>query len=348
MTPARFLFPLLTLAATATLYAVPIQLVPVADAGNAPDPLTGHGSVPYAYQIGKYDVTVSQYVEFLNARDPTAANTLGLYNPGMSTDPHVAGVALNPAAPAGTRYTVLPGQGNKPITYVSWYSTLRFANWLNNGQGNADTESGAYTLQGGTPTPANAASITRNPTATIVLPTEDEWYKAAYYKGGGATAGYWLYATRSDTVPQSVPPRPTAANAANYDSFTTGYALTGSLTLSDSQNYLTDVGAYGNSPGPYGTFDQAGDVFQWNQTLIDPAFRGQRGSSWANCPCMLPSTSRNYFTPTLEDPAVGFRVASVPEPAGTLLVLVLTGPLFRRRKRDFAQLASPPGGAGKL
>ena len=53
------------------------------------------------------------------------------------------------------------------------YDTLRFANWMNNGQDKSDTESGAYTLLGGTPVPANASIITRNPTARIFLPSED-------------------------------------------------------------------------------------------------------------------------------------------------------------------------------
>ena len=45
---------------------------------------TGFGAVPYAYNIGTYDVTNSQYVEFLNAKDPTGDNPLGLYNSNMS------------------------------------------------------------------------------------------------------------------------------------------------------------------------------------------------------------------------------------------------------------------------
>ena len=39
--------------------------------------------MPYSYQIGTYDVTASQYVAFLNTKDPTGANTLGLYNDQM-------------------------------------------------------------------------------------------------------------------------------------------------------------------------------------------------------------------------------------------------------------------------
>ncbi len=72
--------------------------------------------------------------------------------------------------------------GDKPVNYVSWYDSIRFANWLNNGQGTGDTETGAYTLLGGTPTPSNGVSITRNAGATWFLPSEDEWYKAAYHQ----------------------------------------------------------------------------------------------------------------------------------------------------------------------
>ena len=44
-----------------------LQFVTVGDPGNAADPSTGYGSVGYTYQMGKYDVTVGQYCQFLNA-----------------------------------------------------------------------------------------------------------------------------------------------------------------------------------------------------------------------------------------------------------------------------------------
>ena len=63
-----------------------LQLVTVGDPGNAADTAvmarewhdtTGYGSVPYVYNIGKYDVTVGQYCQFLNAVAKT--DTYGLY-----------------------------------------------------------------------------------------------------------------------------------------------------------------------------------------------------------------------------------------------------------------------------
>ena len=55
--------------------------------------------------------------------------------------------------------------GNKPVNYVSWYDSVRFANWLNNGQGSGDTESGAYKLLGNSATPSNGLSVIRDPAA---------------------------------------------------------------------------------------------------------------------------------------------------------------------------------------
>ena len=104
--------------------------------------------------------------------------------------------------------------------FVSWYDSIRFANWLHNGQGSGDTENGAYTLLGGTPTPSNGNSITRNAGAKWWLPSEDEWYKAAYHKNDGVTGNYWDYPTSTDAVPYSDQPpgsgAPDPSNTANF------------------------------------------------------------------------------------------------------------------------------------
>src|SRR4029077_3612529 len=121
-------------------------------------------------------------------------------------------------------------------------------------------------------------AVSRNAGAKWFIPSESEWYKAAYYdpnKLGGP--GYWNYATGTNATPTSGPPGSTP-NTANYYG-AAGYAVTGSLNFSHSQNYLTDVGAYTASPSPYGTFDQSGLVSQWNELLTDGSFRGERGGS---------------------------------------------------------------------
>ncbi len=154
----------------------------VGNPGNPNDSITSFGTVGYAYNIGTYDVTNNQYAAFLNAKLPDGETNdpLSLYNSSM-TDATFGGITYNPSAPSGSKYFVSLDDGDHPVNYVTYYDAIRFANWLNNGQGNGNTETGAYTLLGGTPTPSNAGSITRNEGATVFLPDENEWYKAAYY-----------------------------------------------------------------------------------------------------------------------------------------------------------------------
>lgn len=201
-------FVVLPLAATAQ---VNIVWSPVGNPGNANDG-TGYGAVSYPYNIDTYDVTNGQYVLFLNAKDPTGADPLALYNSNMS-DPTYGGINYNAGNADGSKYRVISGNGDHPVNFVTWYDAIRFANWLNNGQGNGDTESGAYILQGGTPSPSNADSIARQAGATVYLPSENEWYKAAYNIPG--TSSYFSYPTSSNTTP--IASSPTAlSNHANF------------------------------------------------------------------------------------------------------------------------------------
>ncbi len=164
-----------------TASAVTIDTVPVGDPGNA-DAFTGYGGVDYNYRMGTFEVTNSQYAEFLNAK--AQSDPLGLYNSdmGLVGFPFPLRGGITQSGPSGSYvYEVRPNMGDKPVASVSLYDVMRFANWMHNGQGTGDTDSGAYTLEGGTAMPSNAATITRNPDAIWFLPTEDEWIKAAFY-----------------------------------------------------------------------------------------------------------------------------------------------------------------------
>ena len=111
----------------------------------------------------------------------------------------------------GYTYRLPPELANVPVNHVSFWDACRFCNWLHNGQGDGDTEDGAYTLKGYAG--ADGREIRRNPGAKWFIPNEDEWYKAAYYdpqKPGGP--GYWDYPTRSDTPPGRDLAAPQAAN----------------------------------------------------------------------------------------------------------------------------------------
>ena len=147
---------------------VNIDYVAVGDAGNAGDTTYGEsfGAVGYGYSIGKYDVTDSQYTAFLNAVDPNGTNSLALWDSTMSSNAN-GGINFNAGAASGTKFSIKTGYDQIPVVFVTFYSALRFVNWLNNGQGNGSTETGAYTLLGGTPTPSNGNTITRNAGAKV-------------------------------------------------------------------------------------------------------------------------------------------------------------------------------------
>jgi formylglycine-generating enzyme len=288
--------------------AISIPVVAVGNAGNANDTTTGNrfGGVPYNYKIATNDVTVGQYTAFLNA--VAATDTYALFNPSMTTDLNIAGIARSGVSGSYT-YSVI-GSANYPVTYVGWGDAARFANWLDNGQpkgaeGAGTTETGAYTLNGAV-TPATLSAVTRNAGTGWVIPSESEWYKAAYYNP--ATSSYYQYPFSSNDAP----------NFGNFFHFTFGYYVTHSMSYSTSQNYLTDVGTFATSVSPYGLFDMGGEVYQWNEAVIG-ASRGSRGGAWDFDSSFIPSSSRrtgNFG----ESSDIGFRVASVvPEPSSLVL-----------------------------
>ena len=303
-----------------------LKFVTVGDPGNAPDTrftwnggAFSCGAVSDTFQMGEYDVTAGQYCQFLNA--VAATDTYGLYNVGMSgaapSGPDVGTHIIQNGASGNYTYTVASDWANRPIDWITWGDAVRFCNWLQNGQptgaeGLTTTETGAYTLDGAT-TSAALMAVTRNSNARYVIPTEDEWYKAAYYKGGGTNAGYWTYATQSDAVPSNVLSATGTNNVDGVDPTSMSYTI-------GTPYYFTEVGAFAASPSAYGTFDQGGNVYQWNETVIDGE-RGMRASAFnygtnmsqAGDPTTAPYYSnRNFEDPNWEDYRVGFRVASLP------------------------------------
>jgi len=288
--------------------AVSIDWITVGNAGNANDS-NGFGGVAYNYKIARSETTIAQYAEFLNA--VAATDTYALYNSSMTYDANIAGIQRI-GTDGNYSYTVI-GSGNRPITFVSWFDAARFTNWLHNGQPTGaqnalTTEDGAYTLLG-----ATSGIFNKNVGATVWIPSENEWYKAAYYDPtkNAVSGGYWMHANQSDSMTSN---DPSAVGAANYYDF--DYAVTQSSNYSSSQNYLTDVGAYGaDSLSYYGTTDQAGNVWEWNDAVILGLQRGLRGGSWLDDfyffgESSLRSSSRPAYGPHSENNCVGFRVAS--------------------------------------
>jgi hypothetical protein len=284
-----------------------IRFVKIGDPGNAPD-VTGNpnpvGSVPYAFRIGKFEIS-EQMIDKANA-----VGGLGIDKTNRGPD--------------------------KPATQVSWNEAARFVNWLNTSTGHSPAYK--FALQpgeGGYAANANAlqwdpldpgydpANLYRNSLARYFLPSTDEWYKAAYYDPTSGT--YYDYPTGSDAAPTGVNSGTAAGTAVYNRPFGQGPAdvmLAGGLS-------------------PYGTRGQGGNVFELEETdfnlLNGPTTdaRGLRGGYWSSGALNLVSTNRVSSAPTNQQNFIGFRVAAVtPEPS-TLLLAALAGVglLWRRKAR---------------
>ena len=321
----------------------PALWVTVGNAGNAGEwsgvsyggygPNRICGAVSYEYNIGTYEVTAGQYTAFLNA--VAGVDTYALYNTNMWLDGY--GCKIERYAGSGTdgnpyQYRVAADWANRPVNYVSWGDSVRFANWLTNGQGNGSTETGAYNLNSAmtdaqlmavvVPSAGQRATWSTGTKPYFLLTSEDEWHKAAYHKNDGATGNYFDYPTSSNSVPSNDLTNPDGGNNANFNQ--SGYTI-------DSPYRRTEAGEFELSDSPYGTFDQGGNVWEWNEALVGSS-RGLRGGSFHSDGYYLRAWGRSdNYGPTAESGGLGFRVSQVPEPA-TLSLLALGGLAMIRRR----------------
>ena len=297
---------------------VTFDWVTVGNPGNAEDPLNspggpcepnacipGIGSVADVYRIAKHEVTNEQYAVFLNA--VAGDDTNGLYNASMGSDAR-GGITQSGSSP-NFSYAVKANMGNKPVNYVSFFDAMRFVNWLHNGQPSgaqdgSTTEDGVYAISDG-------VSEMRAANAQYFIPTENEWYKAAYHQpsaDGGDSDDYWLYPTASNSVPIIATANATGdisnpgANVANYNLGADWNGQDGNVTTVSSAGPLSE--------SFYGTSDQGGNVWEWNETVLSGPFRVFRGGEYQSFEGGLRSSVRGGHKPTIEDSRVGFRVAS--------------------------------------
>ena len=286
--------------------------------GYGPDRICG--AVDYVFSIGKFEVTAGQYAEFLNA--VAADDTYRLYTTNVLNS---RGCNIQRSGDSGSyTYSVGPDWADRPVNFVTWGDVARFCNWLTNGQpmGAQDlttTEDGSYYLNGAMSSAALLA-VTRQADARYVMPTEDEWYKAAYYDEPNGV--YYDYPTGTDATPGNDLIDPDPGNNANYGGGVIG-----------SPYYRTVVGEFENSGSPYGTFDQGGNLYEWNEAILYGSSRGLRGGSDVTSAAMLSAAYRNsYVDPASADNGIGFRVAYVPEP-GTMGLLAFGGGILLGRRR---------------
>ena len=290
-----------------------IDFVDIGNPGNAPD-TTGApspvGSVGYAYKIGEYEISRDMIAK------ASAAGALGL----TLADMNLFG---------GNIVT-------HPATGINWNEAARFVNWLNTSRGyqaayKFATQPGAggydandYIIpwtSGDVGYDPN--NLYRNSNAQYVLPSENEWYKAAYYSGNGSV--YYDYATQQDFA---APPQPVASGTAS------GTAVFG-YVISNGPANVTEAGAL----SAYGTMGQSGNVSEWNESAFDgfnnSPYEGRthRGGDWRSDLEPLRSLTRDLDDPTNSSIVIGFRVASVPEPSAIVSIWLGLVVLASRRSR---------------
>jgi formylglycine-generating enzyme required for sulfatase activity len=305
--------------------AFTMDFVSIGDAGNAPDLSDGRpqgsGAVAYQYRMGTYEVSRTMV---------DRANALG----GLNIQVVGAGV-------------------NRPAAAINWNEAARFVNWLNENAGfrhaykfryqpsdTANYSANANILLWGPGDPGyDSNNPYRNTNAAYFLPNVNEWFKSAYYKGGGLNSGYWVYPTQSDSPPVAVVSG-TSAGTAVYDS------SFGAVNVDRSGGLSW-----------YGTMGQGGNVYEWNEDAIDgvnddPALqRVLRGGSFGNRDDALRYSSYGSVSPQDGFGDMGFRVASiaaVPEPstyAMALAGLACGGWQMVRRRWAKASLTQPDAAA---
>jgi hypothetical protein len=288
-----------------------IDFVNIGNAGNTDDAGAGggiysspYGGVSYAYRMGTYEISQDQIEK---------ATASGL-----------AGVA------AGAH------TGDEPAADLTWFEAAAFVNWLND-QRTPGLK--AYNLTGvssltlwssGDAWQAGGENLYRHKDAYYFLPSEDEWYKAAYHQNTGVNAEYWDYATGSNSAPIQALTDGTLAGSAVYDGVEAG-------TPADP----ADVNLAGGLSA-YGTMGQNGNVHEWAESALDglnnssSESRAVRGGVWSNSEITLRSSNLSNATPADSGGNVGFRVASVPEPSSTVLMCSASLLALARRRRRAA------------
>jgi len=284
----------LCMAAQAT---VEIEMVSISYPGLPADPATGYGYVECDYSIGKYEVTVEQYVEFMNWKEIDKSTPLLMSSHGM-TQNHIN---LDGSGTPGDPYHYSVGEGDqhRPITFVKYWDACRFVNWLCNGQGNGDTETGAYTLD--SYDGSEGGNIDRNDGAAFYLPTFNEWYKGAYFGPGGIDA---ISGGDGDIV------LPYTSTFGTVNQYGDGWEWTDTYVSAGAVDARMLGGGYVTSGVQV---DFRGTAFGDPSRASGPGVGGQ---------------------PLTEDMGCTFRVASVPEPSSIIALLGgLTGLIALNRRK---------------
>ena len=255
--------------------------VTIGDPGNVPDGTGGYGAVGYTYQISATEVTIAEF-----QASGVGDGDEDYWNNG----PRTVGTAA-------------------PASYVSLYEAKKYANYLTE---QANGGSSAYNLYNADGTGAGSytrADAINNGVTAYGVPTEDEWYKAAYWTG----SDYSLYADGTHTVPT----KGGGATGWNYD------------FVNSSPNYARDTAL--GSDEQNGTVNMMGNLWEW----MEDSGGVLRGGTCFGTENYLRSSYRlPDYHPAFEGLSMGFRVvAVVPEPSSLALLILGGAGIVARRRR---------------
>jgi formylglycine-generating enzyme required for sulfatase activity len=238
--------------------------------------------ISYDYEIMVTDVTVDQYVRYLNAA--LADGTLkvdgeritGFYPGdvfhGVKHEVEITAtdyiyIPLNDPASRfgfdGSVFSVVNGYENHPMTNVSWFGAWGYCGY-NNG----------------------------------ALPTELEWEKAARGSTDNRPFPWGEEIERNNANFYSS--RDPFEDMSTFGSWTTPVGFYNGHTYDGYQTL--------DSASPYGLYDMAGNVWQWTGNVYEGQhYRYLRGGSKDTYDMDLRIWVRNNATPTYYSPDVGFR-----------------------------------------
>ncbi|MEM7532727.1 MAG: SdrD B-like domain-containing protein [Chloroflexota bacterium] len=276
----------------------------------------GYGSVSQGYWIADRQITLRDYLAFLNDVDP--ANGPVDWEGGLLTE---GIVQYNAGLPLGERWSAAsyscdgqnitsPDIENTAVNFISFILIARFANWAATG----DVNQGAYTFASTTDVVTHITAVDEN-WPGVRIPTEDELYKSHYWDETNST--YNLFA--STTLEASGIPILSGLNSDGTYTVPNGNVY--DRTFLGTCFVLWQVGQGGQSAyGLYGVSGDSHDMFFPKNSTMPTSFHAVRPGHQGQSESFMRSSYRleTVLAYNAHDgiyyPSPSFRLASASDP----------------------------------